>query len=341
MQTRIKNRASNDFQTLLLKLPHRVCKSTCYSNGLEDILEWKGGKYMDYLLPVLGGMGEFAYLKFKIATPPHMVFWGANTKYLMQDLEKIIGFKQILSENKVFKNTFAGIKKALDNEQPVVAGALDMYYLDYYPEIYLKKHIPIHYVLVTGYDDNNREIYVHDCGQETPQKISYDEFEKALNVNVPGMSKKNTVRTFILPQKLPSELEIAKKGLNFRAEKMLNPPVKLFGIPAMRKFAKEIFDWKDRESFEHLVTYATTPPELPKTFEKSDGMRAWKAQVLKELGEKYRTRKWLETASMFEETGNLVMEICKSAMQQDWQRISDIILKVADIEEQAYKILKE
>jgi hypothetical protein len=49
----------------ILNLPHRVCKSTCFSNGLEDILEWKGKKYINYLLPVLGGMGEFTYLKFK------------------------------------------------------------------------------------------------------------------------------------------------------------------------------------------------------------------------------------------------------------------------------------
>jgi len=66
---------------------------------------------------------------------------------------------------------------------------------------------------------------------------------------------------------------------------MLHPPVALSGIPAMRKLAKEISTWQNRASFEHLVTYATTPPELPATFEKSDGMRSWKAQVLRQLGE--------------------------------------------------------
>lgn len=86
-----------------LNLPQRVCKSTCFSNGLEDILERKGKRYIDYLLPVLGGMGEFAYLKFKNDNPPQMIFWGANTKYLMKDLEKIFGFKQIISENKHLK----------------------------------------------------------------------------------------------------------------------------------------------------------------------------------------------------------------------------------------------
>lgn len=323
-----------------LNLPHRVCKSTCFSNGLEDILEWKDRKYMNYLLPILGGMGEFAYIKFKRANPPQMVFWGANTKYLMNDLEKVIGFKQTIIENKTFKNIFIAIKKFINNGQPVVAGALDMYYLYYYPEIYRKKHIPIHYVLVVGYDDDKQEVYIQDCGCDDVQKISYLEFEKSLNVNVPGMSKKNTIRAFDFPRKLPSELEIAKKGLSFRAKKMLNPPVKLFGIPAMKKLAKEIFDWEDKESFEHLVIYATTPPELPKTFEKSDGMRFWKSRVLKELGERYKIDKWLKVSDMFQKSGKLITEICKAAAKQDREKISNLILEVANIEEEAYQILR-
>ncbi|MFH1188199.1 MAG: BtrH N-terminal domain-containing protein [bacterium] len=324
----------------ILNIPHRVCKSTCFSNGLEDILEWRGQKYANYFIPILGGMGEFAYLKFKKTKPPQMVFWGANTRYLMKDLEKIIGFKQTLIENRTFKNTFNKIKKIIDGGQPVVAGALDMYYLHYYPEIYQKKHIPIHYLLAAGYDDDKQEIYIRDCGCKSIQKISYSEFEKALNVNVPGMSKKNTIRTFVLPKELPSELEIAQKGFSFRAKKMLNPPVKLFGIPAMRKLAKEIFFWKEKKSFEHLAIYATTPPELPKTFEKSDGMRFWKAQALKELGEKYKIDKWLKASAMFQKSGEFIIEISKAAIKQDANKISDLISKVANIEEEAYKILR-
>ena len=89
---------------------------------------------MDYLIPVLGGMGEFSYLKFKNTTPPHMVYWGANTKYLMTDLGQILGFEQILLENRIFANTFIKIKEWINEEHPVVVGALDMFYLPYYPK---------------------------------------------------------------------------------------------------------------------------------------------------------------------------------------------------------------
>ncbi|MBM3710371.1 MAG: DUF4872 domain-containing protein [Actinobacteria bacterium] len=323
----------------ILRLPHRVCESTCYINGLEDILEWKGTKYPDYLLSVVGGMGEFTYLKIKAAAPPNMVYWGANPKYLLTDLERVVGFKQVVVEGKVFKNTFPKLKEFIDNGMPVVAGALDMYYLHYYKDIYMKQHIPIHYVLVVGYDDAKSEVYVQDCTFGRVQSVSYTEFEQALNVCVPGMSRKNTIRTFLIEDNLASELEIAKRGFGFRAEKMLNPPVSLFGIPAMRKLSKEIFNWEDDESFDHLIIYATIPPHLSDKFENSSGMRVWKSRILKELGSKYNIDSWTKASELFEKSGELIKDICKAASVRDKSTISNLILEVAAIEEQAYKML--
>src|SRR5512136_3287789 len=117
---------------------------------------------MDFLLSMVGGMASFTYLHFKRADPPCMVYWGANPKYLMKDLANIIGFEVIVIEGKTFKNTFPRLKEAVDDEQPVMAGALDMYYLHYYPDLYKRRHVPIHYVLVVGYDDDRQVVFVHD-----------------------------------------------------------------------------------------------------------------------------------------------------------------------------------
>ncbi len=257
----------------LHRLTHKVCESTCYVNGLEDTLAWKGADYADFLLTVVGGMAGFAYLRFKRADPPGMVYGGANPKYLIKDLAQTIGFKERTIEGKTFRNTFSKLKESLDNGQPVVAGALDIYYLHYHLDIYKRLHVPIHYVLVVGYDDAEQVASVHDCGHRNIQRISYDEFEKSLNINVPRMSKKNTIRTFTLPQKITSEYEVAKKGFSHNAEHFLHPLVKLFGVPGMRKLAEENMKWDNKKCFEHLATYATTPPLLPRTFENSHGMR--------------------------------------------------------------------
>ena len=149
----------------VISIPHKSCDYTCYVNGVEDMLAWKGAIYTDYLLPLVGGMASFAYLKFKRAKPPCMVFWGNNPKYLLRNLEKIIGFTQSVSEGRSFKTMFTQIKESIDRGQPVMAGALDMYYLHYYPDIYKQQHIPIHYFLVVGYDDEKQTVHVHDCGR--------------------------------------------------------------------------------------------------------------------------------------------------------------------------------
>lgn len=323
-----------------LILPHRLCESTCYVNGLEDILTWKGVEYSDFLLSVIGGMAGFTYLRFKRTDPPCMVYWGANPKYLLKDLANIIGFEMTVIEGKTFKNTFPKLKEAIDNEQPVMAGTLDMYYLHYYPDLYKRHHVPIHYVLVIGYDENKKIVFVHDCSRKAVQEISYSEFQESLDVNVPGMSKKNTLRTFILPQKLPSELEVAKKGFVYKADRFLNPPVRLFGIPAMRRLAEEIFEWENIKCFEHMATYATAPPLLPRTFENSHGMRFWQADVLSALGNKYNLKNWTEASKLFRRSGDEIMKLCKAALEQNKQRISEALTVIAEIEERAYTLLK-
>jgi hypothetical protein len=113
----------------------------------------------------------------------------------------------------------------------------------------------------------------------------------------------------------------------------------MFGVPAMRKLADEIFDWDNKKCFEHMVTYATTPPLLPTTFENSHGMRFWQADVLNKLGNKYKMNKWNETSKLFRQSGEKIMKLCEAALRQDKQTVSRLLLEIADIEEQAYKLL--
>ena len=322
-------------------LPHRVCESTCYVNGLEDVLAWKGADYSDFLLSMIGGMAGFAYLRFKKADPPCMVYWGANPKYLIKDLANIIGFEETVIEGRSFRFTFSRLRDVIDDGRPVVAGALDMFYLHYYPDLHKKQHVPIHYVLVVGYDEEEQIVFVHDCSHKSVQKIPYDEFENSLDVKALGMSKRNTIRAFILPEKIPSEFEVAKKGFGYKAERVLHPPVRLFGIPAMRKLADEIFEWNNAKCFEHMVTYATAPPLLPETFENSHGMRFWQADVLNTLGDKYSVSNWTEASVLFRLSGQKIMRLCEAALKQDKQGVSDILIEIANIEERAYGMIKD
>jgi hypothetical protein len=324
----------------LIDIPHQVHESTCYVNGLFDILSWKGAEYTYFLLPIVGGMANFAYLKFKLAQPPCMVYWGTSPKYLMKQLAEIIGFTQTLSEGKSFKNEFSRIKDCLDNNVPVVVGALDMFYLHYYTDLYQKEHVPIHYLLVVGYDDERELIYVHDCTFNGVQEISYREFESCLNVSVPGLSKKNTYRLFTLPEKLPSELEIAEKGFKYKAQLMLKPPVSMFGIPAMRKLAKEIPDWTDESCFNHMVAYAgLTPPLIADDLSNNDGLRFQESNLFEEMGSKYNRKAWLDVSILFRRSGESIISLCRAALARELGACSAALKQIADLEEEAYKML--
>lgn len=324
----------------LIRIPHKVHESTCYVNGLFDVLTWKGAKYDYFLLPIIGGMASFAYLKFKMAKPPCMVYWGNNPKYLLQDLSEIIGFTQIISEGKSFKNEFPKIKICIDNGEPVMVGALDMYYLHYYPELYKKEHVPIHYLLVTGYDEEQQVVCVLDCSFDGLQQIPFAEFEASLNVNVPGMSRKNTYRIFRLPQKMPSELEVARKGLAYKAGRMLKPPVSMFGIPAMRKLAKEITTWEDKACYNHMVAYAgLTPPLIAADLSHNDGLRFEQARLLKALGQKYHNTEWSKASNLFTKSGELIIKLCEKALDYEGSACSELLDRIADVEEEAYRYL--
>jgi hypothetical protein len=318
-----------------------VCDSECYVNGVEDILAWKGRTFVNHLLSVVGGMASFSYLRFKRATPPNMVFWGANTKYFISNLERLVGFNQTVIEGRSSTATISKLKESIDQGFPVMAGALDMYYLPYYPKLYHLQHVPIHYLLVVGYDDTRRVFSVHDCGRSGVEKVSYEDLQMTLDVKMPGMSKKNTLRTFKLPNDLPTELEVAAVGFHFKADQMLHPPVSIFGIPAMRKLSKEISNWEDRSSFEHMVMYATNPPAVPKSFENSHGMRFWQACVLDELSKKYNVGVWGDASKLFGESGELIIQLCEAAMKRRKQAVAGLMTRVADLEEKAYTLLEQ
>jgi hypothetical protein len=324
----------------LIALPHKVSESECYVNGIEDMLAWKGGTYVDHLLSVVGGMASFSYLKFKSATPPNMVFWGANPRHFIPNLEKIIGFRQVVVEGRGSSATTKMIEEHIDQGSPVVVGALDMFYLHYYDRIYGIQHIPIHYVLVVGYEDEKERFYVHDCGRSGVQEIPYVELQKALDVKVPGMSKKNTIRVFKMGRTAPSELDVAIGGFRLKAKQMLHPPVSIFGIPAMRKLSREVLGWRDSDSFEHMATFATAPPVPPRTFENSHGMRLWQAVVLRKLAEKYGIEVWRDASRLFEGSGELIIQISEAAMSRNGGKIAPLLAKVADLEEEAYTLLE-
>jgi hypothetical protein len=155
------------------------------------------------------------------------------------------------------------------------------------------------------------------------------------------MSRKNTHRIFRLPQKMPSELEVAGKGLAYKAGRMLKPPVSMLGIPAIRKLAKEITTWEDKSCYNHMVAYAgLTPPLIAEDLSHNDGLRFEQARLLRALGQKYHNTEWSKASNLFTKSGELIIKLCEKALNYDGNACSELLDRIAGVEEEAYRYLE-
>ena len=118
-----------------------------------------------------------------------------------------IGLQYKISEGRTLEYAFKSVKSEIDNGCPVILGPLDMYHLPYL-KTYHNDHIPMHYVLMIGYDDEC--IYLYDCGRKDIQMLSYKELRKAWQIEKNGVGCKNGFIRFSLPDNLPGVFELAK-----------------------------------------------------------------------------------------------------------------------------------
>ena len=118
-----------------------------------------------------------------------------RTGKMYEFLAPIVGFDYKTFAYKTFEKALAKIKSEIDAGYPCMIGALDMFYLPHFEKIYHKEHIPFHYELAIGYDDEAQTLYFNDCGRTETQTISYDELRRAFDCSYPGLSKSNTVWT--------------------------------------------------------------------------------------------------------------------------------------------------
>jgi hypothetical protein len=255
----------------LLNIPHRTSPGLCPVNGIRDLVQWRSSRdWSNEFLWGLGQGGGFAYLRFNSADPPRQMYTGISTPRQHRYLAELFQATFTESENRAFKSSWAKTRQAVEAEMPPVLGPLDMYHLPYYPELYHQRHIPIHFILLVGYDDDTA--YVHDTDKESIQAISLDELRLAWDVNVPGLGKRNRLAIVDIPQNLPPTEVLIRKSIADQCQTMLHPPVSMIGIPAMKKIANEIAHWPKElgedtadKCLRQVREYLNSPPDVEGT----------------------------------------------------------------------------
>lgn len=346
----------------LIEMGHKVCDYTCMWNGIEDLYQRHTGVALpDYFFFCISGIGEFSYLKLNHGEVKRMANWNdGRTKQMYQKVADIAGFTYKFIEGRTFGYALKKAKEQIDKGSPVVLGCLDMYYLHFYPKIYHKFHIPIHYELMVGYDDEKQVVYVHDCGMENVQTLPYSELEKALNIEKTALSDKNTICCIDFSGSSNDMRQIAIEGFKAKANRNLYPEVGFVGIKGMRKLAKEIDHWQSelteaehKACLNRLVTSSGTvpvpparlmgEPENPKI--KHQAVRDRFGGLLTELGKRYSFDQWICAGELLLKSGIIIQRMTDYVVDYllgNGSELSDLglmVSEIADQEERAYQCI--
>ncbi len=252
----------------LLTIPHLRAHGMCPVNGVRDLVHWRSGRdWSNQFVYGLGQGGGFAYLRFKSADPPRQVYWGVAGPRQHEYLAGLLGAEYSAIENRSFKFAWRKACQAVDAGTAPVLGPLDMFYLHYYPGIYGQRHIPIHYVLLVGYDEE--KAHIHDTDKDEVQTIPLEELQSAWDVNVPGLGKRHRLAIFDIPEDLAPTESLIRTSIADQCRTMLRPPVSMVGVPAMEKLAREIAGWPEELGQEvaaaclrQVREYLNSPPDL-------------------------------------------------------------------------------
>lgn len=309
----------------ILTIQHRVDDYVCMWNGIEDLYI----RDTQETLPPkfffsLASFGSFCYMKTNSSELKRMVALGDGcTKKMYEFLAPIAGFSFKHYEYPTYEKALSKAKTEINNGFPCVLGALDMYHLPYYPNLYHGHHVPFHYVMMIGYDDEAQCIYINDCGRQETQALSYEELSLAWDCSYPGLSKANTVCS-IRMHSHRNKYDIAKEALLKKCELFLNPPVGFIGCRGFKKFITDLPNWKielskadyDKILF-NMVQFFGTVPTIPNALQgivKEDEIKFGGgfdkiAVVLAALGTEYEDMHMQKASTIFAEGAIIISEI--------------------------------
>lgn len=342
---------------------HHLDDYECMWNGIEDIYINKTKENIpSQFFFAMSGFCGFAYIKTNKADIKRMVSFGdGRTKKMYGFLAPIVNFEYHHIECKTPHLALTKAKKEIDNGFPVVLGALDMYYLDYFPKLYHNEHIPFHYILMIGYDDEKECVYIYDGGRENIIEFSYENLLLSMNAEYQGLSKPNTICTIRMDR--PNDKKyIFKMAIEQKARLFTEPPTSFLGVNGLKKLSEDLLNWEQElgkeetdKILKNMVEFFGTVPTIPNRLkgirEKDDVVfmcsRDKMCKVLTELGNEYKSENIIEAGNLFLESGakfellsNIFVDYILN-IRDDMNIASELILNIADLEYKAYRILKD
>lgn len=346
----------------LLHVNHHLSSGCCMWSGIEDIYATRTNQQVpEAFLLGLSSFGESVFIKIKDEKRPFMFsVVDGRTKKTYDRIKDILGLSYHISEGRTLEYAIKSIKKEIDCGKPVILGPLDMYHLPYL-KMYHKVHIPMHYILMAGYDEEKESILIYDCDRIDLIDLPLEELVKAWQIEKNAVGDKNGFIRFELSEQLPSKYELADLCLRKKAERQLCEKPDFIGVHAYEKIAREFPSWKDEFSasaYKEVLAALTEGfgmvPKLPNAIlgSKEEDIEYQAnynrlAGILIQLGKEYHRSNWLKAADLFLECGRKINEITNRITQyycngeECLEKIPELFLEIGRCAKKAYLLIKD
>lgn len=344
----------------LLNITHHLSSGCCMWSGIEDVYATKTNQTIPgAFLFALSSFGETSFLSFKKAENRTYMLSVADgrTRNTYDSIKDILGLTYQISEGRTLAYALKSVKKEIDLGNPVILGPLDMFHLPYL-KMYHKYHIPIHYVLMAGYDEEKNCVLVYDCDREEIQELPQCDLIKAWQIEKNAVGDKNGFIRFHLSNESPDKYQLTEICLRNKAKRQLYSKPDFVGVKAYFKIAEIFPAWKNRMSVDEyrnavasLTEYLGRVPKLPNEIvgipDKDDicydGNYKRLGDILIQLGEEYERSDWKQAGNIFSQCGSSIEEITVRiirfyCLNEDClSDLPDMFLNIGLLAKQAYE----
>jgi len=260
---------------------------------------------------------------------------------------------------KDYDTAFHSMKKAISGQKPVMA-YVDLGYLKYM-NMSTDCHFGGHSVVVFGYDDNKCCFYVSDIDNkdwsvQTPQgaiasdfhEVTYDDMKKARTSLYGPVPANKKIQHFDFTKSESVSASAVCDSIQINAQNMLKPPYSIQGINGIRYFGQDVARWKNFEQEELERTVLNNYYRIDAgggtgggAFRNMYGHFLNEAScLLKNMELEHSGRAFLQISRMWDNVGWELMQIHQNGKKAILDKISAMILVIADKEEMEMKKLK-
>lgn len=265
-------------------------------------------------------------------------------KNIVKNIEKVLGVKVFKKQYKDILEANLELTRLVEEENKLVGLQTSVFYLPYMPEN-MRFHFNAHNLLVYGKSGKNYKIsdpVFEDVVECSEKDLTIARFAKGV------FAPKGFI---YYPISIPEKLDyssILKKAIRKNSKSMLTP-FPFAGVKGMRRLAKSIEKLQNNKDTRYVKNYLTHIVRMQEEIGTGGGgFRFLYAAFLQEAKAYDLDKEKLQKASeLITESGDTLrffalkcVESAKKLEKLNAKEISEILIKAATLEEEAFRLLK-